>query len=338
MKPPSGRPLLVACALVLCGCSTSSSPGAVASAPAIATVSAAPALRVPFEDRVQSSIDIDFPDELVSAGGYVWVKTDDGHVLQVDPGKNSVVADIKVDTTSDPSHYCQGLGTDGTNVWACSAAGDETSKTIDVVLIDPRAKKVVHTVKLGKVFGQLGIPFLRDRLWVLTGEGDRLVGVDVATGRPEAGIELGARCSQVASSGASLFVACGPDNLLLRVDPEEAKVTQRLAISNPLNLAAAANGVWLSQGDAVTRLDAQSLSPVAVFTGLPGEKDIYATTDAVWVRSKAGFVYRIDPESNTLAEQIRSSRALSMGGIAVTSDSIWTTASDEDVLIRLKRT
>lgn len=337
MKSLSGRLLLLACALMLSACSTSSPQMAAPSSSSVATVSATPLSRVPFAERVRASINIEYPDELVSVGGYVWVKTDDGHVLQVDPAKDSVVGDIKVDTTTDPSHYCQGLGTDGENVWACSAGGDENSRTIDVVRIDPRAKRVVHSVEVGKVFEQFGMPFLLDRIWVLTGKGDRLVGIDTATNQPGPGIDLGARCSQVASTGTSLLVACGLDNLVLRIDPEEAQVTQRLTISSPLTIAATANGVWLSQGDAVVRLDAESLSPVATFTGLPGEKDIYATGDAVWVRSEASFVYRIDPASNTLVEQILSDRALSMGGILVTSDSIWTTASDDGVLMRLKR-
>jgi hypothetical protein len=286
-----------------------------------------------FEDRLLATIEVKYPDELVFVQGYIWVKTDDGHLVQVDPTTNSVVGDIKVDTTSDPYHYCQGIGTDGDSIWACSASGDEDNKTIDVVRIDPNTRSVVETVKVGKIFDQFKMPVLLSKVWVLSGNGDKLVGVDITANRPSPAIDLGARCSQVEAVGKSLLATCKLDDLVLRIDPELGEVTDRMTFSNPVGIAASENGIWLSQGNAIARLDTESLDPVATFSGLSG--DMFATKEAVWVRLEPGFLFRIDPASNQLVEQIKTDHSLSVGSVLVTSDSIWTTANENDMLIRL---
>jgi DNA-binding beta-propeller fold protein YncE len=334
MKPRIGTFLLVMVISILTACTASSPQEPSATPTSIPTILSTPSSIVPFEKRLLATIDIKYPDELVFVQGFIWVKTDDGHVIQVDPATNSVVDDIKVDTTSDPYHYCQGLSTDGENIWACSASGDKNNRTIDVVRIDPSAKSVVETVKVGKIFDQFKMPFLLNKIWVLAGNGDKLVGIDITTNQPSPAIDLGVRCFQVEAAGKSLLVTCRMDNLVLRIDPEKMEITDRLTFSSPLNIAATENGIWLSQGNAVARLDTESLNPVAIFTNL-FNAEIFATKEAVWVRLENGFLYRIDPVSNQLVEQIQTDQSLSIGSILVAPDSIWTTAANDDILIRL---
>ncbi len=334
MKPRFGSFLLALCIVLLTACTTSGPQEPFAMPTPVPTVPLTPSSIVPLEDRLLATIDVEYPDELVFVQGYIWVKTDDGHVVQVDPATNSVVGEIKVDTTSDPYHYCQGLGTDGENIWACSASGDEDNRTIDVVRVDPNTQSVVETVEVGKLFDQFKMPFLLNRIWVLSGNGEELVGIDTTTNQPGPPIDLGVRCFQVEAVGESLLATCRLDDLVLRIDPERMEVTDRLTFSNPLNIAAAENGIWLSQGKAIARLDTESLEPVATFANLVSA-DIFATKEAVWVRVEDGFLYRIDPVSNQLVEQIETDQSLSSGSILATSDSIWTTAYDDDVLIRL---
>jgi hypothetical protein len=344
MKPRYGNFLFVMVTLILTACTPSSpqepsatptSVTAILSTPtSVPTILPTPMSIVPFEERLLATFDIKYPDELAFVQGFIWVKTDDGHVIQVDPATNSVVGDIKVDTTSDPYHYCQGLGTDGENIWACSASGDEDNRTIDVVRIDPSAKSIIETVKVGKIFDQFKMPFLLNKIWVLSGNGDKLVGIDITTNQPSPAIDLGVRCFQVEAVGKSLLVTCRLDNLVLRIDPEKMEVTERLTFTSPRNIAATENGIWLSHDNAVVRLDTESLNPIITFTKL-FNADIFATKEAVWVRLEDGFLYQIDPASNKLIEQIQNDQTLSIGSILVTPDSIWTTASDDNLLIRL---
>lgn len=299
-----------------------------------------PASIVPFDKRWLATVDINNPDEIVFVQGFIWVKTDDGHLVQVDPATNTVVGDIKVDTTTDPSHYCQGLGADENNVWACSASGDADQASIDVVRIDPKSKSVVATVKVGKIFGQFEMPFLDHQIWVLAGNGDKLVGIDVTTNQPNPTIDLGLNCNQLASLNEFLLVSCTKDNLILKIDSKTSQVVDKISVDTPHFIVNTKDSLWVAQDNSVVRLDVQTSRPLANFSklfnvGLTG--DIFATDDSVWVRQDEGFLYRIDLSSNEIMEQIQAANLLSGGSLIVTSDSIWTTASDDGKLFRLSR-
>ena len=305
----------------------------------VPTILPTPLSIVSFDERLLAEINIKIePDEIVFAQGFIWTKTADGHVVQVDPATNAVVSDIKVDTTSDIYHYCQGLGTDGENIWVCSASGDEDNKTIDVVRVDPQTQSVVETFKVGKIFDQFDLPFLHNQIWVLSGAGDKLIGIDVITNQPSPAIDLGTRCFQLGVVDQMLMATCALDNLVLQIDPAKREVTARVTIKSPRFIAGTENGVWVVQDNAVVRLDPTSLQPIIVFTQLSNvgiSGDIFVTEDAVWLSQESGFLYRINPASNEIIEQIKTDQNIGSGTVLVTSDSVWTTDVENNRLIRL---
>lgn len=304
--------------------------------PTLTPIPPTPASIAPLDERTLATVSVDNPDTMVAAQGSLWVKTDDGRVVRVDPETNTVVADVKVDTTSDPYHYCQGLGTDGTAIWACSASGVEDERTIDVVRFDPATDSVVQTVEVGMIFDQFEMPFVADRIWVLTGTGDTLVGIDAATGDPTSSIELDARCTQLAEVAGSLMAACPSDDAILAIDPREGSVTQRVTLESPRFIDGDANGLWVVQERSIVRLDPGTMDPVAEYGPFPGVFDLDASSDAVWVRHGIGFLFRIDPATGTVIEQIESSESLSPGSVLVFEDSVWATANDEGQLFRVR--
>jgi DNA-binding beta-propeller fold protein YncE len=245
------------------------------------------------------------------------------------------MADVKVDTSSDPYHYCQGLGTDGTAIWACSASGGEDEQTIDVVRLDPATNSVTQTVDVGMIFDQFEMPFVADRIWVLTGAGDTIVGIDAATGDPTSSIELDARCTQLAEVDASLMAVCPSDDAILVIDPLEGSVTQRVAIEGPRYIDGNANGLWVALERSIVRLDPGTMTPVAEYSPFPGVLDLDASGDAVWVRHGIGFLIRIDPATGAVIEQIEPTESLGPGSVLVFDDSVWATANDEGVLYRV---
>lgn len=316
--------------LVLAACGVASSQEPTATPNVVQTIQPTPLSIVSFEERLLATIDIEYPDDIAFAQGFIWVKTDTGHVIQVDPATNSVVNDLEVDTTSDRWHYCQGLGTDGAHVWACSASGDENHRTIDVVRIDPSSQSVVTTFKVDKVFDQHDMPFLLNHIWVLTDNGNKLVGLDTTTNQPTPAIDLGVRCFQAAASGTSLLVTCKLDNVILVIDPVRMEITERVAIPRPVNIAATSNGIWVLTGSDVVRLDPETLLPVVTFARLGSDAGFSASAEAVWVRVTDGFVYRIDPIHNQLIEQISNDRNLTWGNILATPDSLWVSVENNE--------
>jgi streptogramin lyase len=60
-------------------------------------------------------------------------------------------------------------------------------------------------------------------------------------------------------------------------------------------------------------------------------------TGAIWARQQSGFLMRIDPNRSAVVERAAALASLSGGSLLITGDSIWTTASDDAALLRLRR-
>jgi hypothetical protein len=246
----------IALGLIIAACAQQATQAPETTATPIAVIPSTPLSTVSLDDRLLASIDTnehpltsqtifgDHPEEIVFAKGFIWVHLVNGHLVQVDPATSTMVHSIKVDTTSDPDHYCQGLGTDGENIWACSASGEEDHRTIDVVRVDPSSQSVVATVEVGKIFDQLYMPFAQNQIWVLTGDGSKLVGIDVSSNQPSPPIDLGTRCFHLATLGKILYASCALDNLVIKIDPEKKEVLARQTLPNhPKFIFAAKNGI-----------------------------------------------------------------------------------------------
>ena len=306
------------------------------SAPAASPVQvpAEPRARVALQRRLVARVEIDNPDALVEALGYLWVKTDDGQVVKVDPGTDRVAARRRIDTAQDPGTYCLGIGTDGRSVWACAAR----DTTTDVVQLDPRSLRPVRRVAAHKVFDQEHLPFVGGRLWVLGGDdGSRLVAVDPSTGVSTA-YDLPTRCLQAAGSGTVLVVTCRNDDLVLRIDPDRGTVLATRKLPQPGFATVSGTQVWVDTIDGVQQLDA-ALRTEAVYAGLVLGLggDLGADPRGnICARQQEGFLYRIDPVLRQVTEQVVGPDALSGGSVLCGSDAIWATAADDAALFHLR--
>lgn len=300
---------IFALALLITACGETPTP-----APEIYSV---PLSTVSMDDRLLATIHADehplstsnlagnYPDELVFANGFIWVRAVSGYLIQFDPATNTMINAVKTDTTNNPQHYCQGLGTDGKDVWVCSAAGDEHQGPIDIVRVDTSTMSVVATFKVDKVFDQFFMPFAQNQIWALTGDGSKLVGIDVSTNQANPAIDLGSHCFQLAALDNFVYATCPVDELVLKIDPRKKKVVAQQSLERyPKFISAASNGIWVSQTNSITRLDPKTLNPVVVITGI-AESGIYAMEDTVWVwESWTGVLYKIDPATNEVLELI----------------------------------
>ena len=81
--------------------------------PTLTPIPPTPALIAPLDERTLATVIVDNPDTMVAAHGSLWVKTDDGRVVRVDPKTNTVVADVKVDTTATRTTTAKGWARTG---------------------------------------------------------------------------------------------------------------------------------------------------------------------------------------------------------------------------------
>jgi streptogramin lyase len=193
-------------------------------------------------------------------------------------------------------------------------------------------------VQVNKVFDQLRLPFAGGKLWVLGADGTSLVGVDPATAAATVR-KLPVRCLQMFGSGSMLVATCRVDNVILRIDPASGAVIARRSIASPGFAVTSGTDMWVDTSEGVQRLDT-GLRTTAVYpelvVGLGGDLAV-DDTGAIWARQQSGFLLRIDPNRNAVVEQVTASPSLSGGSLLITGDSIWTTASDDAALLRLRR-
>lgn len=308
------------------GAATQASTEAAAGASTIDAAAAA----IPLADVQDAELELGSPDYLAELDGVVWVKLDGGDVVAVDPATAKELRRLDVDTDQDD--LCQGLGVGGGYVWSCAGT--------DVLRIDPEKATIVDTIPAGKIPDQGSMPFVEERIWVLGGSGDQLVGIDAASATPGDPVALPVTCTDVGpGAGSTVWVVCGLTNALLQVDVDAGEVLSRIDVEAPTMAWGTADAVWAGTADGLVRFDLATVQPVAVFDGLHLDvgSDLVVDGDDVWVRSPAGFLHRIDATTNTVTERIEPPEPVSGGSVLPTDDAVWVTEYDDNVVLRLKR-
>jgi outer membrane protein assembly factor BamB len=273
-----------------------------------------------------AQVEVAYPDGLAAMDGAVFVKTDDGHVVRIDPGTAEVVADSLVDTSGDAGHYCQGIGTDGSTLWACSAGKEAT----DLVRLDPETLEVLETAPVDKLFDQLTLPVTAGTVWALSGSGDELVG----TGDGRSRYPLGRRCFQLAATERTVYATCSVSDEVVAVDIRTGDVITA-DVNNPSNITATDEAVWVS-GVGVTRFEPDLSDPRHLSDLSAGPSgDLVAAGDDLWLRNPGGFLYRLDPDTGEVRRHYQPDEPLSGGSILVTDEAVWVSAYDDNLVIRI---
>ena len=274
----------------------------------------------PLEVKVKSD-----PDWLVAGFGAVWLKRPEGFVDRIDASTGTVAAEIKVHEAS--AEPCEGIGSGNSAVWACDSG--------DLVRIDPGSDEIADPIAAGKIAVQARLVLAAGRIWVLTGAGDSLVGVDETSGETGEPITLPASCNDLGAAGNVVYVVCEGADRVLRVDTTSGTVTA-VELDAPTWVSAAESGVWISVGNDLLRVDPTSLKTVVTVPGLGTGQlgSIWADAGGVWVRKRDPFLSRVRPDGSI---GVVVSAPFQTGGDVVGSgDDIWATAIDERIVIRLR--
>jgi hypothetical protein len=271
------------------------------------------------------------PDWLVHVGRLIWVKRDDGTVSAVDPD-GGVVASIPTGYSSLPP--CQGLSFDGDRLWTC--AGENR-----IVELDPQARSADAPIHVPRVGDQTRFPIVDGQIWVISASARSLVGVGVSDGVPHTRIPLDAFCIDLARdetrSATHLYALCPTDRQVLAVDVHAGSVDSRLRLADPRSAEVGATGLWVVFARGVAQVAIPELRVQAVYALPAGpDSELFATEGAVWVRmSGRQMLAKIAPATQSVDEVVTTSQYRTGGDVIVVGDDIWTTASDDSVLIRL---
>lgn len=266
------------------------------------------------------------PSWMAAGFGSIWVSHPEGIVDRIDAATGELAAQVEIHEARPDA--CDGIfaGTDA--IWSCDGG--------DVVRIDPSSDAVVDRVAAGRILNQGHFARAAGQLWLLTGDGDRLVGLGETDGALSEPIALPAACNDVSATADVVYVACERGDRVLRVDPASRSVTAEVTIEAPTWVSAAPSGVWVSGTADLLRLDPVSLATQATVkdraTGYLGS--IWADEGGVWVREVEPFASRIDATGRTT--RVISAPYKTGGDILADGDHLWTSDVDERLVIRLE--
>ena len=265
------------------------------------------------------------PDRLAADDRYVYVKLDTGEVHRIDPETNEIVGTVDVDTG-----LCQGLGVGLGAVWACKEA--------DVARVDFETGTVDPPIAVGKAAVQRTLATGFDRIWVLLGDGGQLTGIDPATNALDEPIDLGVRGTDVAVAADGVWVVSSPDGAIVRVDPTTREVNGRVdGLDRPSALAVGDDAVWAGGAVTTVRIDPATMTvtdTIDIGVGLDGALALDGTS--LWIRNVRDFLQHVDTATGA-AEQV-SVEATHGGDVLVVFGSVWASAYDDAMLVRLPQT
>jgi hypothetical protein len=262
------------------------------------------------------------PDWLAVGDHGVWVKTDNGSVVLIDPATNQIVDTVDVDAGGE---LCQGLGAGDGSIWACSGA--------DVARIDAGLPEVLSVIPVGKTYTQGNIAVAEGQFWMLIGDGSTLHGYLTDEQDLWSRYALPVRGTDLAVGEAGLWVISTVDNAAVHVDMETGRVLDRIDVQAPVDVVVD-SGVWIgTQSDSV-RLDlASGTIDLRVPVGIGDDGSITATPGEVWIQSVEPLMTRIDRNTGAVIDTY--SAEVTNGGDSVYAfGSVWTSAYDDAKVFR----
>jgi virginiamycin B lyase len=165
--------------------------------------------------------------------------------------------------------------------------------------IDPDQNAVVGEMRVPSGCGSL--TFGETALWLACPNENKVLRINPATNLVEKVIDVAARPQALAVGGTSIWVLCEKDGIVDRIDPKTNKVSKSIELDVPGAKGAIAFGegsVWVTlTGFPLTRIDPQSETVAQQFFGAGGSGAILTTPGAIWLSNPgAGTLLRIDPK------------------------------------------
>jgi predicted Ser/Thr protein kinase len=235
-----------------------------------------------------------------------------------------------------------GLTSSGRGTGTASAAAIALRPS-SLAAIDPRTHSVLKQIDLGVRIPvadtSAAIAFTKRAAWVLLGEQQRLVRVDLATRKRTRRIALPWTAGGITATRGAVWVAedIGPE--VWRIDPASGGVVQRLHLRGARSegeLAYGAGSLWLASGPGVVRVDPSTgrIQHTFPLPGISGGMRIVFADGSVWAaRPGNGVVAKIDPIENRVVHETPLHGWLT--DLAVGGGSVWVSIVPDGQVYRL---
>ncbi len=248
------------------------------------------------------------------------------HLDKIDVKANKIAG-----TIANSNKPCGGMVSAFGSLWV-PTCGDGS-----LVRLDPKTFKVSATISSGTADVKGSLAASADSIWLLTDSKTTVSRIDPDQNTVVGELRVPAGCSGLTFGEAALWLACPNENKVLRINPETNLVDKVIDVSaQPQALAVGAGSIWVlcEKEGIVDRIDPKtnkvSKSIQLDVTNAKGE--IAFGEGSVWV-TMAGFpLTRIDPQSETVAQQFYGPGG---GAILLSPGAIWLSNLDSGTLLRI---
>lgn len=257
-----------------------------------------PGVRIPITKLKPEAIyDVPGAPDWMAADKEMWVSNSPkGTVARLDPAGKTAT------TFTVGKHPCSGLAAGFGSLWVPNC-GDSTITRLDLKDGTPQA-----TFPLTIANDEGGVAIGAGSFWILTDAKGTLARVDPATNTVVAEIDVAPGSFAVAFGENAVWVTSSEQHTLTRVHAQTHVIEATIPVGpKPRFLTVGEGGVWtLNQGDgSISRIDPKTNKVVAtIAAGVPGGGgEISAGEGSVWVTTFEYPITRIDPSTNTVAQQ-----------------------------------
>ena len=234
----------------------------------------------------------------IAVDEHVWISNAPKNaIVRLDPKANTVAATF--DVKQEP---CSGLAAGFGSLWVPRCGESNLAR------LSLKTGELEATIATGVADSEGGIAVGAGSVWLMSDPLSTLVRVDPLKNEVIAKITVATGSYAVAFGEDALWITSTDRNLLTRVDPSTNKVVETIPVGkSPRFLTVGFGSVWtLNQGDgSITRVDAKTNKVLATIeAGISGGGgEIAAGEGSVWATVLKTPITRIDPKTNTVAQQ-----------------------------------
>jgi streptogramin lyase len=303
-------------------------------------VVASPPDPAPISITPEAVVAVTKPIGMASDGEALWVLTETGGLVRIDPATNNASEPIQLGGEFD---LYNGVSADANGVWA-----SHWSPGI-VYRVDPTTGTLAAAIETDLAKGVLATA---GGVWVAHTHDGAVSRIDPATNKIAATILVGPTGNSgpnwLASGLGSIWVGVPNGSVVVRIDPATDEVQARIAIPSQASpcggLAVGDDAVWIPSCDGsdwLTRIDPATNSVVALIDmGGRGFSPMIISR-APWISVDRGddpaAIFRIDPATNEFDRVLAPDMTFRGGGdMAVAAGSLWIVDSANDQVLRLR--
>jgi streptogramin lyase len=318
------RVLIFSLLLVFAATASSKPKGKTTTQPALGIRT--PGIQIPFTNlKPEAQIPAPAKPDWIFFSTSIFIPGKDG-LDKIDPKTNK-----PIDPVTGIAKPCGGMASGFGSFWVPSCADGS------LIRIDSKTFKVTATLPIGVSHARGIVAASSDSVWMLVDDKTTLARIDPDQNAVVAEIRLPAGCESLIFGETALWLACPDENKILRINPATNLVEKRIDVSaQPQALVTGENSVWaLCKKDGkVDRVDPKTNKvSKSIELSVPSADGAIAFGEgSVWV-TLAGFpITRIDPQSETVAQQFFGEGG---GAILTSPGALWLSNRNEGKLVRI---